>query len=252
MAFNWNDRYGDDKNPPPHPSERKTISELILIFLERYGKGRCFFATFAMLTALLITIIVFGSISHRRFNFEGETLRLTGITHDGVTMVDSNGNNAVLTILDGMSWQWMTVSATYQNRTVTREATRTGFETVYTFSDGTRWYTQFVRVSFGDGSDNLPPISEGNRAERDLLRHMVNYHINYTTVGTYVLLTLAMMLVILIGMLNVFFPSAMWRLRTFMYVRDGEPTDFYIVMSFICGVILVISAFIMTAVTVFS
>jgi len=45
-------------------------------------------------------------------------------------------------------------------------------------------------------------------------------------------------------LLAMFYPSAMWRMRTFLYVRDGEPTDFYIFMSFISGIVLVVAAFI--------
>jgi hypothetical protein len=168
-------------------------------------------------------------------------------------MEDARGNEIAFFSRPG-SWDAFTGEVRPSLSTVTmgeRVITQSGgyifpanYHSVYTFSDGTRWYAPRVLFHVTGQPDRSRPAAAGHHEEMALLHHMLGLiHENRTT-GNYIRTVFFMSVVLMIGLLYLFFPKAMWRLRTWMYVRDGEPTDFFRGVSFVIGIIFIIAAFI--------
>ena len=195
---------------------------------ELYSNKRVFLRSYVVLTALMVIIVVFSVYSYRRFSFEGETLRLVRVTHDTVTAIDSDGNKAVLTITGGQSWFRTPESASviYRDRVITRDVSTDtesrGFGLIFVYS-----------------------FSEDDLTERALMRQMLAYHAEGRTIWRYIIISLLLTnLLMLFGLFTLIFPKIRWEMQTFMYVRDGEPTDFYYFTTFVCGIIFICGSFI--------
>ena len=225
---------------------------MLLSFIERTekafaknGKGVYFFVSFVILVALLIFATFLRDASYRRIDFDGETLRLTGVTGNRVRMIDSAGNAAVLTLAAGGIQNGtiapISLYLTYNNKNISR--TRGNF---YTFSDGTHWEARLgTSAGFSDGGGTASPlpISSQNQAERNLLHQMLNFHTQNRTIGFYIMIIFFASVIGLMGLVAIFFPTRLWRFRTFWYVHGGEPTDFYIFSNILSGLLFILIAF---------
>jgi len=114
---------------------------------------------------------------------------------------------------------------------------------VYTFFDGTQWYTPMRLVLWGDDSD-LSPTSARNRAEREFMQQMIRFHRNNRTIGNYVAIVVGGMFFLVYGLLIMFF-QVMWKLRIAMLLSGDKITALDRVIHIFIGIFFVAYAFIL-------
>lgn len=65
------------------------------------------------------------------------------------------------------------------------------------------------------------------------------------------MLYLLILVLAALGFMGLFKPELMWKLEHFMSVKDGEPTEFYLVVSRIIGALALITVIIIIFVLIF-
>ena len=65
------------------------------------------------------------------------------------------------------------------------------------------------------------------------------------------MLYLLILVLAVLGFMGLFKPELMWKLEHFMSVKDGEPTEFYLVVSRIIGALALITVIIIIFVLIF-
>ena len=214
---------------------------------EKFGRRRLLLVCFGVLAVLFIFLTIALNASYRRYDFQGTILRLVSVDHfNGVVeMVDEYGNRLSMTIHQSHNPFAIEIVISYLDKAITRTSLDGFFGSpAYTFSDGSQITIPAWIVTFSDGSTNLPALSQTQQAEMDLMGRLRDYYHDYRSVWLYVWYTAIGLVVLLIGLGEIFYPERFWRIRTYWSVRGGEPTDFAISMHQLSGVILIIAVYI--------
>ena len=211
--------------------------------VEKYGKGKCMWALFALLSVIAMAMMVIAGINHRTIRHNGNRLRLVSVDQrelataghipSAVVMADRDGNHAILSV--SYSGYSTTFTASYLGNVTTREfeaiAER---DMIYTFSDSTGW----TSASTAEG---LTPLQ---RQERDFIRNLLFFYLNYSA-RDYIVFPLVVIGLILVGLVHIFYDKALWRLSHMAFVKNGEPTDFALISCKGMGFMLIVVSFIL-------
>jgi len=82
------------------------------------------------------------------------------------------------------------------------------------------------------------------QAERLLMNQLQDFHANYIPTRIFVGIAIIGLLLLLLGLAEIFFPKVFWSLKHFISVQDGKPTDFILAMYMIGGVVTIVIAFV--------
>ncbi len=215
-------------------------------WIDKKGRGNVFRISLLIFTLLLAAEAVLMRLAYTSVGFEGSrlTLRETG---ERVIMSDDAGNLlefAPLSEPDPMpGYPNGSYSISYAGREMSVSLSYAE-GTDYTFSDGTRHNEPVIQV-YANGIDPYAGygLSEAHKAEMVLINELISYYADYRGAGIYVGIALLCCVFLLMAHLSFFYSEALWKLRHFMTVEGGEPTDFYLVMSRFSGGALVVIIF---------
>ena len=216
------------------------------ILIKEHGRERCFWVCFGVLAAFLVTLLAAIYVSRLSHTVNETRFRLVSMHSSGLEMVDRGGNTLTMTVLSDSGFYNPFLSSQefviyYLDRTIT--LTREGLfsEPVYVFSDGFTWTGQPMDLVIINGEMIAvhTPESELHQEERDLMIRIQDYYFGYIAAGEYIIYAFWGLVILLLGLALFFYPEVFWELRTFLSVRNGEPTDIAIFLEKTIGVILV-------------
>ena len=93
-------------------------------------------------------------------------------------------------------------------------------------------------------SDNL--LNDFQRGERHFFDAVSKFYYKHDDYGNlFIIYAVAGVVLLFIAHLCFYYPEALWLLQTFMSVRGGEPTDFYIISNKVGAVIITAAAYLL-------
>jgi len=228
---------------------------------EKYGKGRVFFIVYCIFIVLLIAEAMFIHGSYNSANYKDYRLKMKGISSESIVMTDKGGNE--LTILIDLSGKNCTIH--YLTETIQRQKINSFFSVNgyrYTFSDGYQWFVrggyegymgyEWIETDYKSGGLIIPSgpslvkttLTLEQKAEKDIVDKLSKRYQNYKSTGFFIYYVFLGMLLLILVLGNFFYPNILWRFQTFLSVKGGEPTDFYISMNGISSVIMIVFIYI--------
>lgn len=187
--------------------------------------------------------------SKTNFSIEGDQFKYISKTENSIIFKDKE-ENIVEVIIENKSKNIISFATNYKiyykDKVIESDASslrKDGY--IITKSDGDK-YTEIV-YNRGLGTYARPHTSIENLSYDVVLVNHIEETVNYlndressnNNRNTFLLSSLVM----LIGTLGVAFPEGLWKLEHLLSVKGGEPSEFYIGMTIIGGIITIVVAF---------
>ena len=242
--YDWNKKHSPEPELRPLTKReqvenfaRSRIFGPVDDMLIKLGRERAFVISYAILAAILIAIATNGS--RVQVQFEDNTLRLSSVQRGtGIVMVDQN--NEILTMIASSRQFDRTYTVNYLGRTFRRSSDM--FRTIYTFSTGhtaTREYSSYLPLPIAQNAQQ--------REEADLLRELIFMYNTHRPAYSLFGFTVLALVILALGVANLFFPEKFWRSRHELFVQDGKPTDFALFIHQATGIGIIVISFVLMA-----
>ena len=205
------------------------------MLIEKYGRGKVFLACYLLFAVILIAEAAILHSAYNSLTYKGVRLTVRAVGGGGVTMADRNGGE--LTASYHMQHRFEgSVIIRYLSYTILCDYDL--YEKTYTFSDGSTSAVSTMTIVTNGAPSPGYDLTGLQQEEMRLADRLRDYYYDYKIPAGFIGLTVAGLLILLLAHSLFFYTDTFWVLQTFLTVRGGEPTGYYLFTSRLSSVII--------------
>lgn len=206
---------------------------------ERYGKNKTYVFSAILIFILLLAISGCSQYMAGLFRWEGVTFKLVQQHNQGAIFKDQHGNLLEATIEPGqLNSHLLLLHLNYLDKTITYDSLDFTEGVIITLSDGTIYTEDLFSLSI-NSSMNGGVTDSPKPTEVILINKVLGVIQDRLSTTTLFLLNGFGLALILVGLMNIIYPEISWKIKYFMDVEGGEPSEYYIISAKVTGCILI-------------
>lgn len=206
---------------------------------KRYGKIKTYIFSAILIFILLLAISGCSQYMAGLFRWEGLTFKLIEQHNQGSIFKDQHGNLLEATIESGqLNSHLLLLHLNYLDKAITYDSLDFDEGIMITLSDGTIYQDTFFSIST-NGSINEGVVDSSTPTEVILVNKVLKIMQNSLSKTTLFIFYSFSLLLILVGLMNIIYPEVSWKIKYFMDVDGGEPSEYYIISAKVTGCLLI-------------
>lgn len=205
---------------------------------EQYGRKKVYILS--VISVFIIYMIIGTCVQYlsHTFRLDGTTFRLIEQNNQGAIFIDEDANELKAQIEPYKLNNYLFVMhIEYLDKKLTYDSTDFMKGAIITLSDGSIYKENLLSIEYrGIGLSDSPESAKPT--EVVLIDHILNIMNNRIYTGYLIIYVCICLMLILVGFMEIIYPEVSWKLKYFMAVEGGEPSEFFVVTTKLGGYML--------------